>query len=38
MLEKYLELVDNVELRLQLAKEFLLTKFAADVRMLKFVQ
>lgn len=31
MLEKYLELVDDVERRLQLAKEHLMNKFAADV-------
>lgn len=40
MLEKYLELVDDVERRLQLAKEHLMNKFAADVniqRMAKHV-
>ncbi|KAJ6222958.1 hypothetical protein RDWZM_001503 [Blomia tropicalis] len=31
MLEKYLELVDDVERKLQLAKELLMTKFAADI-------
>lgn len=31
MLEKYLELVDNVERKLQLAKQFHMNKYAADV-------
>ncbi|OTF70646.1 hypothetical protein BLA29_003010 [Euroglyphus maynei] len=31
MLEKYLDLVDDVENRLQLAKEFHMTKYAADI-------
>lgn len=31
MLEKYVDLLDDTELKLQLAKEFRLTKLAADV-------
>lgn len=31
MLEKYLDLVDDIEKRLQLAKEFQMNKYAADV-------
>lgn len=35
MLEKYLELIEDTERRLALAKELLMVKFAADVRHLR---
>lgn len=31
MIEKYLDLVDDIEYRLQLAKDFQMLKYAADV-------